>query len=159
MFRKCETKINNMIISKLQDSWRIESLHPQFSKLFAYIKSHSWADAPLERVTIDGDNLFINNSVPTIHTKEDQVLEVHRQYIDVHVLLEGNETMGWSPLSDLNEAKGEYNSAKDCQFFTDKPHSYVDMVPGEFAIVYPEDAHAPNISTSPLHKLVAKIRI
>ncbi len=146
-----------MIIANLQDSRRIELLHPQFAELFAYIKSHSWDKAPLGRISLDGDNLYINHSVPIIKSRDTQVLEVHRRYIDVHVLLEGRETFGWNSLANLKEPVAAYDPEKECQFFADRPHSYVDLVPGEFVIVFPEDAHAPNISDAPLRKLVAKI--
>ena len=52
-----------MILTTLNDSQRIEPLHPLFKTLFDYVKQHNLLDAPLGRIEIDGDNLFINNSL------------------------------------------------------------------------------------------------
>ena len=95
-----------MILSTLQDCGRFEVLHPLFKKAFDYVKSHNLLDAPLGRIEVEGDALFINNSNPECVKAEKQVLEVHRKYIDIHVLLEGEETVGWKSLSDCrNETK------------------------------------------------------
>ena len=51
-----------MIVSNLQNSGRIESLHPQFKPLFDYVKTHDLLHAELGRIDIDGDDLFILNS-------------------------------------------------------------------------------------------------
>ena len=50
-----------MIVSNLQNSSRIEVLHPLFKTLFDYVKSHDLLHAELGRIDIDGDNLFIMN--------------------------------------------------------------------------------------------------
>ena len=67
-----------MIISNLQNSSRVESLHPLFKKLFDYVKTHDLLHTECGRIELDGDNLFINNSNPTCVTADQQVLEVHR---------------------------------------------------------------------------------
>ena len=51
------------------------------------------------RIELDGDNLFINNVNPTCVKESEQVLEVHRDYIDIHILLEGKERCITSPAS------------------------------------------------------------
>lgn len=35
----------------------------------------------------------------------------------------------------------------DCALYGDMPSAFVDLKPGEFLIVYPEDPHAPLIGT------------
>ena len=92
-----------MIISNLQNSGRVESLHPLFKKLFDYVKTHDLLHTPCGRIELEGDKLFINNVNPTCVTAETQVLELHHEYIDVHILLEGKETIGW--LSDGKPSK------------------------------------------------------
>ena len=148
-----------MILGTLSESARIESLHPAFKKAFDYIKSHDLLNAPLERITLDGEALFINNSAPTPRSQEEQVLEVHRRYLDIHVLLSGTERIGWKPLADLTNPEAPFNEADDYQTFAEPATTYFDMLPGQFLIVYPEDAHAPIIGTTPIRKLVVKVEI
>ena len=121
-----------MIISNLQNSGRVESLHPLFKKLFDYVKTHDLLHTPCGRIELEGNNLFINNVNPTCVTADKQVLELHREYIDVHILLEGKETIGWKAIEDL---------------------------PGQFAIVFPEDPHAPVIGEGKIRKLIGKVKL
>ena len=91
-----------MIVSNLQNSERIESLHPLFKMLFDYVKTHDLLHMECGRIELAGDDLFINNVNPICVSASDQVLEVHRDYIDVHILLEGKERIGWKAFEDVN---------------------------------------------------------
>lgn len=148
-----------MIISNLQNSQRIEALHPLFKTLFDYVKSHDLLHTETGRIEICGDDLFINNVHPDAVAKEKQVLELHHDYIDVHILLEGRETIGWKAIEDLTSEIKPYEKEGDCALYADKPTIYVDILPGQFVIVYPEDPHAPAIGTGKIRKLIAKIRL
>lgn len=148
-----------MILSTLQDCGRFEVLHPLFKKAFDYVKSHNLLDAPLGRIEVEGDALFINNSNPECVKPEKQVLEVHRKYIDIHVLLEGEETVGWKPLSDCRNEIKSYNEDEDCALYDEQAATYFKMQPGQILIVWPEDAHAPVIGEGKIRKLIIKVKI
>lgn len=148
-----------MIVSNLQNSRRIESLHPLFKTLFDYVKTHDLLHADLGRIEIDGDRLFINNVHPECVAADKQVLEVHRDYIDVHILLEGDERIGWKALEDVEKEIKAYSKEEECALYSDVPTTYVDLLPGQFAIVYPEDPHAPLIGNGKIRKLIAKVKI
>ena len=96
---------------------------------------------------------------PQGNPAEKQRLEAHRVYADVHVLLEGEETLGWSNTDDLREEDAPYNAEDDIVFFRERPQTFVTMRPGQCLVVYPEDAHAPLIGNGRIRKLVAKVRL
>lgn len=148
-----------MIVSDLKNSSRIESLHPLFKQLFDYVKQHDLQEMELGRITLDGENLFINNVNLDGVKKEKQVLELHRKYIDVHIPLSGKETIGWKPLEKLEKEIAAYDADSDCALYSDIPTAYVDVHPSEFVIVYPEDPHAPAIAEGKIRKLIAKVRL
>lgn len=148
-----------MILHAMNHSDRIENLHPRFKQLFDYIKSNDLLNAKTGRIELDGDLLFINNVHPTLVKAEEQVMEAHHVYLDVHIPLDGAEIMGWKPTADCVEERQAYNAEKDVKLFYDKPEQYVTIYPGEFLIVYPEDAHAPLIGEGKIRKLVAKVKI
>ena len=134
-----------MIVTNLNNTERIESLHPLFKKLFDYVKTHDILNTPCGRIDIDGDNLYINNVNPECIPAEKQVLEVHRDYIDVQILLQGKETIGWK--------------AGDCALYSDIPTTWIHLVPGQLAIFFPEDAHAPVIGEGKIRKMIAKVKL
>lgn len=148
-----------MIVSNLQNSQRIEALHPMFKRLFDYVKTHDLLHVELGRIEIDGDLLFINNVNPECVSSEKQVLELHHDYIDIHILLEGTETIGWKALEDLHHEVKAYSAEEDCALYSDVPTTFVNLLPGQFAIVYPEDPHAPIIGSGKIRKLIAKVKL
>lgn len=148
-----------MILFKLQDSERIEPLHPLFKRLFDYVKSHDLLSIETGRIELEGKNLFINNVLIVGVPREKQVLEGHRLYIDVHILLAGEERIGWKALGNVQTFSKIYSEEEDCLLSAEAPTAYVDMEPGDFCIVYPEDMHAPIIGNSEIRKLIAKVKI
>lgn len=148
-----------MIVSNLQNSERIEFLHPLFKQLFDYVKTHDLLHTECGRIELAGDDLFINNVNPTCVFASDQVLEVHRDYIDVHILLEGKERIGWKAIEDVTDLKQAYQKEGDCALYSDTPTSFVDLLPGQFLIVFPEDPHAPVIGEGKIRKLIGKVKI
>lgn len=148
-----------MIVSNLQNSERIESLHPLFKMLFDYVKTHDLLHMECGRIELAGDDLFINNVNPICVSASDQVLEVHRDYIDVHILLEGKERIGWKAFEDVNQLKQSYQKESDCALYSDEPTLFVDLLPGQFLVVFPEDPHAPVIGEGKIRKLIGKVRL
>ncbi len=148
-----------MIVTDLNNCSRIAALHPAFASLFDFLASNDLLSMPLGRIEVDGDNLFINNVNPECVPASEQVLEMHRRYIDVHILLSGNERIGWKSLADVEHFTKEYDSEADCALSDDRPTTYVDLLPGQLCIVWPEDPHAPIIGSGKIRKAIAKVRI
>lgn len=147
-----------MVLAHIDDCERYLSLHPLFRKLFDYVRSHDLANVPAERITLEGERLYINVADATLKAPEEQVLEVHRRYLDVHFPLSGNEIMGWSPLGQLKtKSTSPFNESEDYAVYAEPAQTYLTIHPGEFAIVWPEDAHAPIIGEGKLRKLIAKV--
>ena len=149
-----------MFIGKLKNISRIKSLHPAFKTLFNFIENHDFNKLPLGKVEIDGDNVFVMNlDIQKGAELEQQPLEMHRKYIDVHILLGGSEKIGWRPIEDILTYSQKYDESCDCALSNDAPQFYVDMHPGDVCIVYPEDPHAPAISEGTIRKLIGKVKI
>ncbi|MDO5104366.1 YhcH/YjgK/YiaL family protein [Capnocytophaga sp.] len=148
-----------MIIADLHQSKRYEGLHPAFADIFAYVKNHDWLTTELGKTHLDGDDVFIINAEPECLSKEKQVLEYHQKYLDIHVLLSGEETIGWKNLSDCTQEKQAFDYENDYGLYADTPDTYVTLRPGQFAVVFPEDAHAPIIGEGKIRKLVVKVSL
>lgn len=148
-----------MILAKLKDSKRIESLHPFFHTLFEYVKTNDLSSVPTGRIELEGDQLFINVVDATLMTEEAQKLEVHRAYIDVHIPLGGEEIIGWKGLSDTGISEAPFDEDNDFALYAEPASTYIKVLPGDFLIVYPEDAHAPIIGQGKLRKLIAKVKL
>lgn len=148
-----------MILSNLKNRVELEKLHPLMPRLFEFLEQTDVLNLPLGIHEIEGKDLFINNQSPELFTKENAPIEVHKNYIDVQVLLEGRETMGWKPLEEIATWRGEYDQAKDVRFSDERCDHFVTLKAGELTVFYPEDGHAPAIGKEPIRKFIAKLKI
>lgn len=148
-----------MIVASLADSAQYEALHPLFSQAFEYLKKNDLTNAPAGKTVLDGDKLFIAVSDVNGKTPEAARLETHNKYIDIQLPLTAPETMGYLPLGNCVSSPDGYNAEKDITFFTDKPSAYVTVQPGQFAIFFPHDGHAPCIGEGSIRKVVVKILV
>lgn len=148
-----------MILAYLTDAYRYAGLHPLLAPLFRYVLQHDLTALPEGRVELVGDSLFLNVSRPTLRSQAEQKLEAHRLYLDVHLPLSGPERIGWSPIAALGPALAPYDPEADCALFAPPAQTYFDLLPGQFCIVFPEDAHAPIIGQGQLSKVTAKVRL
>ena len=148
-----------MILASLADSARYEQLHPLFKTAFDFIKSNHLLEREPGRIDLDGNRLFINNVKTNLIKREKQALEIHKKYIDIHIPLDKTEIIGWKSLSDLNQPREEFDTENDFALFDEPATNYIEVHPGEFLIVFPEDAHAPVIGEGALRKLIVKIEL
>lgn len=147
-----------MIIANLADCERYEALHPKLKMLFDYVKTYNLLTMPAGRVAIEGDNVFVNIDDSLMQPAEERPLEVHRRYMDVQFPLSCAEQFGWKPLSALTtEPSVPYDAQRDIAFYKEEAQAYVSAQPGQFYILFPEDAHAPIVGQGPIRKAVGKI--
>lgn len=148
-----------MIFSSLSQSERYTSLHPLFAHAFAYIRENDLFHMPPGRYNIVGEDLIaIVEHVPG-KTREMARLEAHRRYIDIQLVLDGIDEMGWKPLADCHNPVGEHSLEKDIRFFLDAPVSWIATPPDHFCIFFPEDAHAPLVSHEQVRKVIFKVAV
>lgn len=148
-----------MIFSTLSQSGRYAALHPLFPRAFEYIRTTDLHALAPGHHPILGEDLFAIVEHERGHTREAAQLECHRRYIDIQLVLEGVDEMGWKPLADCREPVNDYSAEKDIRFFRDAPDSWIAVPRGAFCIFFPEDAHAPLVSIGSIRKLVFKIAV
>ena len=148
-----------MIIGKLSDTQSVERLHPLFREAFEWLRANAATAhaAGISPVVLKEGKLWANVETPQMKAREEQVLEVHRKYIDIHVPVDKVEVMGYLPTSSLKQVREAYDANRDIAFYTDAPMAYVTILHGEFAIVTPEDAHAPIIGEGEVKKICMKV--
>jgi len=90
--------------------------------------------------------------------------EAHRKYIDVQIILEGEETVFWTDIANLKTSEA-YDEAADKEMLseTDPQKIRVDvMKAGTAWAAFPQDAHKPGRHTaapSAYRKVVMKLPV
>lgn len=147
---------------------------PSFQRTLAYVEEilrpGSEAQQRLlavktgETVNVDlGDGVFAMEQAYNTKAWADGRWEAHRVYIDVQVVVSGEELMGVSDASRLKVVE-DRTPAKDVLFFDAYDEGSVFRVrAGEIAVFYPADAHKPSVSVgasgTPVHKTVVKVPV
>ncbi|NQU41844.1 YhcH/YjgK/YiaL family protein [bacterium] len=148
-----------MILDILENTSQYQSLNPLFQTAFKFLQRSDLMDLPNGRHEIDGDAVRAIVSRGPGRRPDENRLEAHAQYLDIQVVLDGVEKMGWKPCSSCTEPDGEMDPVRDVLFYGDTPDAWVTVHAGRFAIFFPEDAHLPLVSDGNIHKVVVKVRM
>lgn len=147
-----------MILDTLENAAKYAGLRTGLSEGFGFLAQPGVAGFFPGKYEINGDLIYAIVEKNEGRNVADGRLEAHRKYLDIQYIISGNESMGWSPLSDLVPAEG-YDAKRDLEFFDGEPQSIVKVPIGSFTIFMPTDAHLPGIGTGPIHKIVIKVAL
>jgi YhcH/YjgK/YiaL family protein len=129
---------------------------------FEYLARTDLAALPLGRTDIDGDNVFVMMSEGETRPPEQVRFEAHRRYIDIQLVVRGQEAIGVAPVAGLVTAE-PYDAAKDIEFFaTPRESATLALRAGDFAVFAPGDAHRPSLHLDGPHvsrKAVVKVSV
>ena len=147
-----------MIIDTIENLGKYVALNPLFADVVDFLKGHDLQTLEAGKYPIKDKDLFLNLQVAKQRTKETAFLETHIEMIDIQIPISCAETFGYTPLQDLPDF--EYNVEKDITKYGDiKAQTYVTVNPGQFAIFFPQDGHAPCItSEAEIKKAIFKVK-
>lgn len=148
-----------MILCELSDSGIYRAISPRLALALDWLQANSGNYPEAGTVTEVAEGVSVKSEAPALVSREKAGMEAHRRYIDIHVPLKTTETIGWAPVAKMAYARGEYDEEKDVAFFGDSAHSLLHVRPGQIAVFFPEDAHAPNIGLGTHRKLCVKILV
>jgi biofilm protein TabA len=130
-----------------------------WDKAFTFLKDSNLTAMPVGRHPIDGDNVFaIITENPTKDYDSTQ-WESHRNYIDLHYVISGEEKIGDYPITKLSVTK-PYDASRDVINYSGEGKLY-NASPETFFLFFPSDAHKPGVTTGDKKtdkKIVIKIR-
>ena len=148
-----------MIIDQITNSLFYAPIHPRIKLAFDYLHHTDLFGLSVGRYEIDGENLYAMVQEYTSKPGELGVWEAHRLYMDLQVIIQGAEKIGYANIDRLGQ--GEYDPAKDfLPLFGEG--DFLTLQTGHFALLLPQDAHMPGIaidSPAAVKKIVIKIRI
>ena len=145
-----------MIFDVLANADRYASVHPLFAECFAYLKNTDLAALPVGRQPLGGSGCTVIVAEAAPKTKQTSLLEGHRDFIDIQVMVVGEEIIGYVPRVRCTEKSNDV--ANDFQELQGTAE-YLTLRPGCFAIYFPEDGHQPGIGTGAHRGTIRKIVI
>ncbi len=150
-----------MIVDRLEEVARYLPLNSRFGRAWEFLQA---ALRQPESLT-DGRHVLEEGKLSVIvesaagRGPAASPLESHRQMIDIQLVLAGVEQIGWRPQGECQEVTQAYLAERDIEFYSDRPKVWVELQPGEFAIFFPADAHAPLAGSGTVRKAIAKVAV
>ncbi|MEZ8991212.1 YhcH/YjgK/YiaL family protein [Vibrio breoganii] len=116
----------------------------------------------LGRHNVDDTGVFVMLAEAITEAKQNRLSEIHKEFIDIQIILEGEETIGYSNHIS-NEAKAKDKLENDVMFFEHvENEQFVHLKEGDFAVFYPNQAHRPLCATNDpmaVRKAIVKVPI
>lgn len=127
------------------------------------LKEGEWEKKSNGRYELKGEEMYISISEYETAPEETKKPEVHKKYIDIQYLFEGEEVIKVATDLGENLISKAYSEANDIMFYeSTKNEVSITMTPGSFAVFYPNDIHTPgcnNKGISKIRKAVIKISV
>ncbi|MGL5351323.1 MAG: YhcH/YjgK/YiaL family protein [Cetobacterium sp.] len=150
-----------MIFGQLNELKFYKGISQGLDAAIEAIENGSYKNGVLGKNEIDGDNVFFNLQECKTKILEECFFECHKKYIDIHVVIEGEEGIGYS-LKDSLKEKSEFNEESDFGVLEGIEEYRMNMTKDNFLVVFPDEPHMPliakNNEPTELKKVVFKIK-
>ncbi|WGE89999.1 N-acetylneuraminate anomerase [Actinobacillus arthritidis] len=146
-----------MLLGDLSRADYAQSLPPVFARLCEKLKSLDLANLPLGWQDLE-EGVRMNVMAFETSPAEEKQAEMHRKFIDIQLLIAGEEMIEYG-LSQPNLALfDEYRDEDDYQLTKEIEHkNELVLQPNMFAIFLPYEPHKPGNSVAGQNKLLKKL--
>lgn len=143
-------KIENWVDYPFGNSWKLA---------FNFLKTLT-ANADEKRYNILDDDIFALVTSYQTRSREKAILETHRKYIDIQSVITGRESVECFSRDD-QVIDVPYSEDKDAEFYKNNLNRtvLVNLYPGTFIMLLPQDAHMPSLSINNKPEIVKKVII
>ena len=153
-----------MIVTHLDNLNKQLAMNSKFKHALEFLRREGWRGHPDGTIEIGGKNVYALLQTYATQVSESTVpFEGHHKYIDIQCVVEGKETIYWTPTQSLTPTI-PYDDPKDI-WFSHTPRNDATQVvlsSGTLAVFFPEDAHATRQAAGqPGHvrKLIVKVAV
>lgn len=149
-----------MIFGNVKNLDEFSYLEDSVKSCFEYLKENELSSCEKGSYEIDGEKLFVNVVEYETTTLEKRFWEAHKDYLDVHVMLQGEEQIDVNFISNMQLK--EYIKKDDFLSMEGEKNGSVILRAGDFLICYPGDAHRTAIAiegSKLIKKAIFKVRV
>lgn len=150
-----------MIYDSIDNIHRYDGMGEGIRKGLSFIQQ-AVADLATGHYTLDAPDTYANVQEYTTMETNPNGYEAHQKHIDIQFLLQGEELVKIHPIEGLIVSK-PYDADKDCTLYNDDRKDCITtpLHNGYFLILFPNDAHSPqlciNHQCTTVRKVVVKV--
>lgn len=149
-----------MIFGNIRQEAAYGFLPEDLKEFFVYAASHELAGYEKGSHPIDGERFFVNIVEYETTLPENRFWEAHRKYLDVHLMLDGQEQIDLNFIQNMDQK--EFVDADDFLPMDGRPNCHVVLTKDDFLICYPDDGHRTAVQVEKperIKKAIFKVRI
>lgn len=129
----------------------------------SYLQHTNISEVDVEKKMFVNESFYYSVLNYKTKSEDEAELESHRQYVDIQMIVKGEELMDIADISRLT-VKDNYNPKDDVIFWNiPERMARITLKAGDYIILYPENAHRGAIRTSEKNtevlKIVGKVKI
>ena len=147
-----------MIMDKLSQAKAYRGIHPRLDAALDRLDEGFLSTVGPETQQLEGDALYVTRFTYDTLPLEETFFEAHRRYLDIHLMMEGEERVDIASPEGLTlfEQKGDFYA------YRGQAEQSLVLRPGSFLVVFPEDAHRIKIQVDgpkTVSKVVFKVLV
>lgn len=130
-----------MIYGEIKDIMTYKGLSANLDRAIDYIYQGKYKNNNFGKNEIEGDTIYFNCPEKAItRDKNGLELEYHKRYIDIHIVLEGEESIGYSAFDSIVETK-EFDMENDYALMKGDIQTEFYLDKEKFLIIFPYEPH------------------
>ena len=132
-----------MIYGELRELKFYKGLSKNMDKIIEFIQSGKYKNGVVGKNLIDGideDEAYFNIDLGVTQTEDERFFEGHKIFIDIHLIIEGKENIGYSSRSSVVRT-APWDRARDFEGYEGSVDNIFLMTDDTFAIFFPEVPH------------------
>ena len=151
-----------MIFDTLKNIKNYMGLSENLDKAIISITKGEYINAPAGRKDIDGDEVYFNVQEDVVlKDTADTCFETHRKYIDIQLIIEGEEDFGYAAKETL-VPRNNYDSERDLELLDGELETRFTMKGDRFILFFTDEPHMPCLKSEKsevVRKAVYKIKM
>lgn len=140
----------------------LSGLHPVLANALTQAIAAWPQDKAPGRYELQGDDIFMNVMTFATQLPEQKKAELHEQYIDIQLLLAGEERILYGVAGSARQCE-DMHTEEDYQLCSAiEGMQRLDLTPGMYAVFMPGEPHKPGCvvkETEEIKKVVVKVRV
>lgn len=146
-----------MIINRVENIVQYGSMFRYFSEAKANLEAMNFSTLQEGKNEIS-ENCYIVKIVGDKKSDFEGVLEVHKEWIDIHIPLTDDEIIAFKELNECKQVEKEYDSENDYMLYRESDIAQMVLPKGYACIIDTTMCHMAMLGEGKLEKLVFKIR-
>lgn len=150
-----------MIFDTMDNLILYKGIYHNLDMAIDYLSANNISIMETGRHDIMGDAIYMNVMETKLQEEAESCFEVHYQYIDLHIDINGKEKIEFAECSDMSIIK-EYDEKADYALANGRTNASCDLDQKHFVICIPGEPHMPCLKLNDdvsIRKAVLKIRI